>query len=251
MIRVAPPQRDDLRALFLPDRPGPLVGLHVIQTGLGELLADRWPEARVAIAHAGQDRQIAGDPGALGVSDLLALGVERGMFDAPAEFEPLLEAAFPGVWRWPRVIARLDGAVPRSPLDESVRQLRPDDAPRLAALDAEIDWIWAPWESAERLAASGMAYGAFEGGRLVSVATPFHLGAGFEDIGVVTEPGFRRRGLNTACVARVVADVRARGREPSWSTSPDNTASLRLAEKFGARKDRDDVLYMVGPGPSP
>ena len=134
-------------------------------------------------------------------------------------------------------------------VDDKDLDMRYEARGSLAALDEEIAWIWAPWENAGRLAASGLAYGAFDDGRLVSVATPFHLGAGFEDIGVVTEPGFRRRGLSTACVARVVADVRARGRQPSWSTSPDNAASLRVAEKFGARRDRDDVLYMVGAGP--
>ncbi len=250
MIRVEPSKRETLRSLFLPDRPGPLVGLHVIQTGLGELLADRWPDARVAIARAGQDRQIAGDPAALDVSDLRALGLERGMFDAPAEFEPLLEAAFPGIWRWHRVIARLQGEAPPAAPDGRVRQLQANDARRLAALDEQIAWIWAPWESPRRLAASGLAYGAFEDGRLVSVATAFHLGARFEELGVVTEPEFRCRGFNTACVARVVADVRGRGRQPSWSTSPDNSASLRVAQKFGARKHRDDVLYMIGPDPS-
>jgi RimJ/RimL family protein N-acetyltransferase len=44
----------------------------------------------------------------------------------------------------------------------------------------------------------------------------------------------------------VVEDVRARGRTPSWSTSPDNRPSLRVAEKLGFEKARDAVLYVVG-----
>ena len=72
------------------------------------------------------------------------------------------------------------------------------------------------------------------------------MGERFEEIGVVTDPAHRRRGLNAACVSCVIADIQERGRLPSWSTTPDNTASLGMAAKFGAQKDREDVLYMVG-----
>ncbi len=57
---------------------------------------------------------------------------------------------------------------------------------------------------------------------------------------------FRGRGLSPACAARVIADIRARGRTPSWSTSRDNTASRRVAEKLGFARHRDDVLYVAG-----
>ena len=53
--------------------------------------------------------------------------------------------------------------------------------------------------------------------------------------------------LSPACASRVVRDVRGRGREPCWSTSPENIGSIRVAEKLGARKVRDDVLYRIGP----
>ena len=48
------------------------------------------------------------------------------------------------------------------------------------------------------------------------------------------------------CAAGVARDVRARGRTPSWSTSPDNRASLRVAEKLGFRPVRDDCLWVTG-----
>ena len=51
--------------------------------------------------------------------------------------------------------------------------------------------------------------------------------------GVATEPGSRGQGLSTACAGAVCQDVRDRGRIPSWTTSPDNTASLRVAAKLG------------------
>ena len=42
MILLTPQQTAALYDWFVPDRPGPLVGLHVIQTGQGVCYADRW-----------------------------------------------------------------------------------------------------------------------------------------------------------------------------------------------------------------
>ncbi len=81
---------------------------------------------------------------------------------------------------------------------------------------------------------------------LASVACTFYQGAGYEDIGVATEPEYRGLGLSVACATGLCDDIRARGRTPSWSTSPDNAASLRVAEKLGFVLDRRDVLYVVG-----
>jgi RimJ/RimL family protein N-acetyltransferase len=84
------------------------------------------------------------------------------------------------------------------------------------------------------------------------VACPFFIGERYEDLGVATEPDARGRGLSPACAAAVCRDVRGRGRVPTWTTSPDNTASLRVAAKLGARLHRRDRLLVVGiPVPEP
>jgi len=62
----------------------------------------------------------------------------------------------------------------------------------------------------------------------------------------VTEPQFRGGGLSTACAAALCEDIRARSHQPSWATSPDNLASIRVAEKLGFTLQRRDVLYVVG-----
>jgi predicted GNAT family acetyltransferase len=80
----------------------------------------------------------------------------------------------------------------------------------------------------------------------VAVATAFFVGTQHEDIGVVTEPGYRGRGLSTSCAAAVIADVRARGRRPTWTTSPENTGSRAVAARLGFVHARADVLYAVG-----
>ena len=80
----------------------------------------------------------------------------------------------------------------------------------------------------------------------MAVATAFFVGIEHEDIGVVTEPGYRGRGLSTSCAAAVVADIRARGRRPTWTTSPENAGSRAVAARLGFVHARDDVLYAVG-----
>ncbi len=246
MIEVRPEDREALRSLFLPDRPGPLAGLHACQTGLGQVYADRLPDPRCAIVAIGDDVQLAGDAAALNADDLTALGFESGMVDAAPDFVPILESAFPGVWRWPRVISLLAGASVDPPAGANVRRLGWDDARAIASLDAGLAWISNPWEGPTGLAGSGFAFGAFVDGKLVSVAAPFHMGERFEDIGVVTEEAYRRRGLSAGCVSLVIEDIGLRGRLASWSTTPDNAGSLAVAERFGAQKDRDDVLYIIG-----
>ena len=127
-----------------------------------------------------------------------------------------------------------------------IRRLGGEDLPAIERIDPSLRWIWNTREGAAGLAACGYAWGAFVDGRLVSIATPFTIGERYEEIGVVTEPALRGRGLSPACVARLIEDVRGRGREPSWTTTPDNHASLRVAERLGALKVRDDVQYLTG-----
>jgi RimJ/RimL family protein N-acetyltransferase len=250
MLLLGPDERATLRDWFLPDRPGPLVGLHVLQTGHGNCLVDRWPEPRVAVVETGGNLALVGDPGVLTPGDLRQHLI--GFVAAPAVFEPLLRATAPTLAVWPRVILELPGNPwPVAPVDAVIRPLSPDDAALLAGL-SEGAWIAATWGGPAGLAASGYAWGAFRQGRLAAVACSFFVGAYYEDIGVVTQPTDRGRGLSAACAGALCADIQGRRRQPSWSTSPDNTASLRVAEKLGFVLQRHDQLLVVGhPIPQP
>jgi RimJ/RimL family protein N-acetyltransferase len=242
-----------LRSWFLPERPGPLVAQHVLATGNGRCLVDRWPDPRALVVETAGNYTLAGDPGALGPGDLR--DHVAGFVEAPAPFEPLLLAAFGEVFEWPRVIFTLEGpagAVPAPPAGHEVRRLGAGDGGSLASLGEETAWIAKTWGSPAGLAASGTGWGAFAGPRLVAVACPFFVGEVHEDLGVATEPASRGLGLSTACAAEVVRDVRRRGRVPTWTTSPDNTASLRVAAKLGfALRRRDRLLVVAIPAPRP
>jgi RimJ/RimL family protein N-acetyltransferase len=245
-------------ALFAPERPGPLIHPHVAATGVGRCRADREEGPRTALAELpGGNVACRGEPAA--VADLC------GLVEAPPEWVPALQDVA-GVGVWDRIVAELpDAAEPAVRLP--VRRLVPADLPALAAparvlginaaaeqggdpqvewLDPSIAWISETWGGHAGLAASGAAWVATDDGRPVAIACSFFVGRDHEDIGVVTEPAHRGRGLSTACAAAVVADIRARGRRPSWTTSPDNAGSRVVAARLGFVPVRDDVLYAVG-----
>jgi RimJ/RimL family protein N-acetyltransferase len=252
LVPLTPAQLATLRHWFLPERPGPLVAQHVMATGHGGCLADRWPDPRAVVVETGGNYTLAGDPGALDPAVLRGRVV--GFVETPVEFEPLLAAATRELHVWPRVVLALEDPVdPPAPRGgHQLRRLGPEDAGSLAGLGDETDWIANSWGGPGGLAASATAWGAFASERLVAVACPFFQGAVHEDLGVATEPKFRGLGLSTACAGAVCQDVCRRGRVPSWTTSPDNTASLRVAAKLGFRHRRHDRLLVADvPIPEP
>jgi RimJ/RimL family protein N-acetyltransferase len=231
-----------LRPWFAPERPGPLIFEHVVRTGHGRCRVDRWPHPQVVLAELPGNYALRGDPAHLEDGDLDDVA---GFVDAPPEWLPALRTLDPAIGVWDRLVAALpdDAVVP--PPGDHVRLLTPSDAPALAALDAESAWIHETWGGPARLLAAGVAYAGTVDGEPVSIAVPFYVGAEYEDIGVVTVQAHRRRGLSTASAAAVVRDIRTRGHVPTWTTSPDNTASLAVAARLGFTHVRDDVLYAV------
>ncbi|HJZ49449.1 MAG TPA: GNAT family N-acetyltransferase [Roseiflexaceae bacterium] len=83
-------------------------------------------------------------------------------------------------------------------------------------------------------------------GQYLAVACSFFVGRLYEEIGVVTEAAYRGQGLSVACADALCQDIERRGKQASWSTSPDNRASIRVAEKLGFRFEREDRLYVSG-----
>jgi RimJ/RimL family protein N-acetyltransferase len=245
MKSLSPEERERLRSWFLPDRPGPLVGLHVLETGHGAIFADRWPDPQAILAKSGSNLALHGQAAAIKPEELAELGA--GFVAAPDEFFPLLQEAFPGLEVWERVILELEGEpVLRKPGEAEIRRLGSSDVAQLRNLSPGSSWISNTWGSPAACAEGGRAWGAFIDGRLASVAVSFFVGVRYEDLGVVTEDGFRGQGLSAACAGELLIDIRQRGRMGSWSTSPDNLASLRVAEKLGFRFVRSDRLYAAG-----
>lgn len=239
MLTVAP---DALRPWFTPERPGPLIFEHVARTGHGHVRVDRWPDSRVVVAEVPSNLALRGDPDHLPPAELAEL---TGFVDAPPAWLPALRASDPETAAWDRLIAVLPDTAPVPPPAPDVRLLTADDAPALAGLSDESRWIAETWGDVPGLLAAEVARGVLVDGQVAALAVPFYLGRTYEDIGVVTEPDHRRRGLSAACAGALIADIRARGHVPTWSTSPDNAGSLGVAAHLGFVHHRTDVLYAL------
>ncbi len=251
MLLLTPAQTAALQDWFLPERADSLIGPHVIATGHGHCWVDRWPSPRAVLvetgllAEAAGNYSLLGDPAALTPADIRPH--IRGFVYAPASFAPLLHATFPNLQVWQRVIyAPLADKVALPDIAPGVRRLAAEDTAVLEGMEPAAAWISKTWGGAQGMADSGYGWGAFIDGELAAVACTFFLGWSYENVGVVTVAKFQRRGLSTACTAALCRDIRARGRQPTWETSPDNTASQRVAEKIGFQVDRQDVSYVIG-----
>jgi hypothetical protein len=248
VIAISRAQLEMLAAWFAPETPGPIVGTHVIRTGVGRAWVDRWPAPRVVAVETNYNFVLLGDPAALEPDALRA--TVAGFVAAPPAFLPLLEATFPTLEKWPRMIGALPGdpiaPPPVNTASTAVRRLHSADGDDLEMLSAESVWVAQTWGGGKPLAHSGYGWGAWVDGKLAAVACTFFLGNYHEDIGVVTEAGYRGLGLSTACTFALCQDIVARGRTPTWATSTDNAASWRVAAKLGFVHQRDDWLYVVG-----
>ncbi len=245
MLLLTPSQAATLRSWFVPERPGPLVAAHVLDTGHGVCYASDWPNPRAVFFQTGDNYVLAGEPSALSADDMREH--VNGFVDCPQRFDAVLLEAFPTMLLWNRIVLELAGEAPafRLQTPATLAPLGPEHVRDIAALDSGLTWIHNTWDGAAGLATSGKAWGAFVDGRLVSVACSFFVAQTYEDIGIVTEPEYRGRSLAAACAAALCRDIHSRGRTPSWTTSPENEASRRVAEKLGFVLQRTDRLLIT------
>jgi len=253
MIQLTPTQTATLSHWFQPSGPCWLVGMHLLKTGNGACFANCWPNPAAVLASTADNYALMGQPDSLQPARLKEK--ITGFIGAPAPFVPLLKETFSDLKVWERLLFELKTSPNFTlPKDVTVRRLVTTDAYHLWGLTPESFWISKTWGGPAGLASSGYGWGAFAGSRLVSVACTFFLGARYEEVGVITEAGFRSRGLSAACAGALCQEIQSRGRTPSWSTSPDNVASVRVAEKLGFSPVQQDRLYVTGiplPGMSP
>jgi hypothetical protein len=234
---------------FEPELPGPAtLAEHVLATGCGGWWTDDLRSPRVVLVRSGSQRVLRGDPARM--PDAWVPLLARGQIGAPARFTPLLAGAFRTFTPWRRtVLVRWEAATTsRRPPDPSylLRRLRPDDATSLVRSDPALHWIWETWGSPATLARCGGVWGAFGGGTLVSIACTYLRGRDHEDVAVATAPLHRRRGLAAALAVRLAGDIRARGRDATWTAPTSNAASLGLAAALGFRAMRTEIAYWVG-----
>ncbi len=89
----------------------------------------------------------------------------------------------------------------------------------------------------------GLGVAALYRGKLVAGASSYVVYCGGIEIEIDTRPGFRRKGLATACGARLILECLNRGLYPSWDAH--DLRSVALAEKLGYHLDKPYTVYFL------
>ena len=89
----------------------------------------------------------------------------------------------------------------------------------------------------------GMGAAVLFQGQLVAGASSYSAYHGGIEIEIDTKPEFRRKGLATACGARLILECLARGLYPSWDAH--DLRSVMLAEKLGYHRDKPYPVYFL------
>jgi GNAT superfamily N-acetyltransferase len=99
------------------------------------------------------------------------------------------------------------------------------------------------FDSAEDYEARGLGFCVLHGGELVGGASSYTIYSGGIEIEIAVRKEHRRKGLATACAARLILECLDRGLYPSWDAA--NQESVALAEKLGYRFSHEYVTYSV------
>jgi RimJ/RimL family protein N-acetyltransferase len=93
-----------------------------------------------------------------------------------------------------------------------------------------VGWFWGGYD---RYAEHGFGAVVLDGERPVSVCYSVAVGGGEANLGVMTLPDYRRRGLAAACCRACIAMAHERGLVATWDTDEPNVASANLALSLG------------------
>ena len=108
------------------------------------------------------------------------------------------------------------------------------------------DWIDIEqvWGTEENLLARGVSFVVLHGREVVAWCTPDCVAGDRIDVGVMTDPAHRRKGLAAVAVAATVEQCLRQGfRAVGWHCNADNVGSWRTAERVGFVRNREYVYY--------
>lgn len=252
MISLKPEQARDLAGYF----PGvaDTALLSALQGHMGAVMADDPEDIGLIVARCGDYLYFGGDPD--------HPEAEAAVRQAPAEgylvsLEPRWQEKFKAVWG-PRLEAQRRHIIKRD--------MSGLDRERLAALSAQLPEGFClkrvdegmaralyemPWahEYVNQFAGTrdfverGFGFAVMDGDEIACVGTTFSLYDAGMEMGIATNPLYRRRGLATAAAARTVMEAMDRGWELNWDAA--NEISLRLAKKMGFEKIGEYDVYIV------
>jgi len=186
----------------------------------------------------------------------------------PAVEQILTQLSVPAALLTIGVQSRIAGLVDTLPRENRQQVLYADSTPRpprdthafrrLRAADLYALWAWfrevypgkdsaGIMASAERSIGEGLAFAAYQAGRMVALArtlAPQYLNGMVEDIAVRTAEGFRRQGYAAALVAFQTQAILDLDRVPMYRCNWHNEASLGVALKLGFRRYASLISFM-------
>jgi hypothetical protein len=135
-----------------------------------------------------------------------------------------------------------DSFVPPPPCD--ARRLGPRDVDIVASFRAELDpEEWHEGGFVDEL--DGVVWGAFEDGRLVAMGNMTDFDGAPADVGIVTPPSARGRGVGTALCGAMIADALRVTPVIRYRALETNVASMRIAAKLGSVGDGGNIAVRL------
>lgn len=113
---------------------------------------------------------------------------------------------------------------------------------RCQAQDWSRDFV-SLFDGYEQYEECGLGVVALWNGEIVAGASSYSSYLGGIEIEIDTEAEHRRRGLATACAARLMLECQNRGLYPSWDAQ--NLWSVALAKKLGYQFDHEYTAYEI------
>lgn len=140
------------------------------------------------------------------------------------------------------LIAKVDAETFKPSIRHRVKKLGTEDlAEVLKSMGDE-------WKSRiENVIHKGVAFGAYDNGSLVAVATVSEILDGLALVrGVYTLPSFRRKGFATSACSALIQELIDLGKEAMLWVARDNLPAIRVYEKIGFKRTEHVLLGFRG-----
>jgi RimJ/RimL family protein N-acetyltransferase len=153
---------------------------------------------------------------------------------------PIIFYAAQDGWR-PEPLQR---SKPDSNPDACCKMLTTKDAPLLARFFTAHSWLWEFFMTPECLLEKGQVAAAFVGPEPACVAVTLAYTKRYMEMGVVTRPEYRGRGLALDC-CRLLSKTEYElcGRLPCWRTQAKNIGSVKVAKGLGLQETPSSGEY--------
>ncbi len=99
------------------------------------------------------------------------------------------------------------------------------------------------YASREDFERQGFGFVVLKGEKLAAIAPAFSVFDGGIEVGIATNPAYRRRGLAAAAAARLVLEVKRRGKLANWDAA--NELSLHLSQKLGYQLEGTYTVHRI------